>query len=287
MDKKILAEGFREAERITRKFAKTFYLASLFLPKDKKYASYAVYAICRLSDDSVDNPENSDPRARLREIEKEISAAYTESSNISPLLAAFRITARAYQIPKEYFEILIQGMYMDLEIKGYADFRSLYKYCWQVAGVVGLIMLKILGSKNKAAQAYAVKLGIAMQLTNILRDINEDLKRNRVYLPENEMADFGILKSQLLEKNSDGRLKSLLRFQIQRCHEFYADSLPGIKLIDDRKVRFVVLVMQENYRLILSAIQKNDYNIFSKRAQVSKLKKIMTVIKILLEGKYL
>jgi 15-cis-phytoene synthase len=281
-----LQEGFREAKAITKKFAKTFYLASLFLPPDKKNASYAIYALCRLSDETVDDLHNLSPRKSLQQLQQKISLAYTKEEINVPLLAAFRHTVNTYRIPKEYFDRLIEGMYMDLEQKRYADFDALYEYCYRAAGIVGLIMLKVFGSGDKSAPDYAVKLGIAMQLTNILRDIKEDFGRDRVYLPQDELAKYKISEKQLALGCNNEEFKNLLRFQIKRAHQFYAESLPGIKLVDHQASRLVILAMAENYRKILKQIQKNDFNVFTRRAQVSKLKKLLTLLKILLEGKY-
>ncbi len=287
MDNKELPARFQEAKKITKKFAKTFYLASLFLPKDKKYASYAVYAICRLSDETVDGISNSGQEERLREMENKISAAYSGDIIGEPLLAAFHSTINSYKIPKEYFDVLVEGMRMDLEIKRYKDFSTLYEYCYKVAGVVGLIMLKIFGYNDRAAQDYAVKLGVAMQLTNILRDINEDFSRGRIYLPLDEMGRFGVSEQQIAGGQNDERLKNLLRFQIARNRKFYNESLAGIKLIDNPVCRFVALNMKEIYSGILDSIQKSNYDVFTKRAHVSKLRKTGIILKVLLAVKYL
>ena len=287
MDSQKLKAGFQEAKRITKEFAKTFYLASLFLPKDKKYASYAVYAICRLGDETVDDLTCPDPERNLQKLEQKIAAAYTDNIIEAPLLIAFSHTVNTYKIPKEYFDTLIKGMRMDLKIKRYANFSALYEYCYRVAGVVGKIMLKIFGYQDKTAETYAIELGVAMQLTNILRDINEDLMRDRIYLPQEEMLAFGVSEQQLsLSKNNEA-FKNLLRFQIQRCRKLYRQCLPGVKLINSCSARFVVLAIQEIYSSILNAIQKNNYDIFTKRCFVKKIEKIMIILKIIWERKYL
>ncbi len=285
-DKK-MHPGFQEARNITKKFAKTFYLASLFLPKEKKYASYAVYAICRLSDEAVDDSASLGQNESLQELELKISRAYAEKQISDPLLASLSQTVNKYKIPKEYFDALTEGMRMDLEIKRYKDFNSLYEYCYRVAGVVGLIMLKIFGYKDSSAEAPAVKLGIAMQLTNILRDIKEDFGRGRIYLPQDEMARFNISEQQLSAGDVDEKFREFLRFQIKRCRQFYYDSSQGIKLIDNPLCRFVVLCMKEVYSGILEKIEKNNYDVFTVRAQVGKLRKAGIILKILLERKYL
>ena len=287
MDNKGLRKGFQEAKKITKKFAKTFYLISFFLPKAKKYACYAVYAICRLSDETVDNLACPNQADNLQKLEQKIVLAYTEDKINEPLLMAFRHTVKTYEIPQEYFSALTQGMRMDLEIKRYASFFALYEYCYRAAGNVGLIMLKILGQKNKATEYYAIKLSVAMQLTNILRDINEDYLRGRIYLPQDEMAQFDISEEQLAKKQYDEKFRNFLRFQIWRCRDFYSDSLPGIKLIDNIIYKFVALAINELYSGILDEIEKNNYNVFTKRAQVNFLRKIEIVLKILFGKRYL
>lgn len=283
-----LQSGYQEAKKITKKFAKTFYLASLFLPKDKKYASYAVYAICRLSDESVDGPYRPDQKNNLQKLEWEIASAYANQETNDPLLIAFRHTVENYKIPKEYFDELIKGMHMDLEIKRYPHFSSLYEYCYRVAGVVGLIMLEILGYKHGAAKDYAIKLGVAMQLTNILRDINEDFLRGRIYIPQDELLGFNVSEEQLAKRQNDDNFKNLLRFQIERCRKLYNESLAGIKLIDNFPSRLVVLAIQGIYSGILDSIIKNNYDVFTKRSFVSKLRKLKVILAILLlEKKYL
>jgi 15-cis-phytoene synthase len=281
-----LQAGFLEAKKITKKFAKTFYLASLFLPPDKKNASYTIYALCRLSDETVDDLNNLSPIESLQQLQQKISLAYAKTAIDTPLLAAFRHTVNTYHIPKEYFDQLIEGMRMDLEQNRFADFAALYEYCYRVAGVVGLMMLKVFGSHDESASAYALKLGIAMQLTNILRDIKEDFGRGRIYLPQDELLRFKVSEEQLSLGQNNADFKDLMHFQIKRAHQFYAESLPGIKLIDNRISRLVVLAMAENYRKILKQIQNNDFDVFTKRAQVNNLGKLLTILKILVEGKY-
>jgi 15-cis-phytoene synthase len=285
MNNKKLQRGFQEAKKITKKFAKTFYLASLFLPKTKKYASYAVYAICRLSDETVDDLTYPNQADSLQKLEQKIDTAYSKNEIDEPLLAAFSHIVNTYEIPKEYFSVLIQGMHMDLKIKRYANFPDLYEYCYRVAGNIGLIMLKIFRQKNKTAEYYAIKLGVAMQLTNILRDINEDFARGRIYLPQDEMNQFNITEDQLAKKKLNEEFKNFLCFQIRRCRDFYRDSLPGIKLIDNLTCKFVALAMNKLYSGILDAIEKNNYNVFTKRAHINILRKIVIIFKILLGGR--
>jgi len=282
---KEIKKGFAKARLITKKHAKTFYFASSLLPKDKRYAAYAVYAICRASDDSVDTAKN--PKKSLAEIEKNIEAAYSDCELSDSVLLCFRETANSCQIPKEYFDDLIKGMYMDLSINCYKDFPQLYDYCYKVAGVIGLIMLKIFGSKSKNAQKYAVDLGVAMQLTNILRDIKEDFERKRIYLPQDEMSRFKVSQSHISKETIDEDFREFLKFQIKRARKYYKDSEAGIKEINSLSCRLTACLMKDIYSAILKSIEKNQYDVFSKRACVSFGDKMLITLKSLLKGEYL
>jgi len=279
-------DGFIQAKEITKKYAKTFYFASCFLDNDKKNAAYAVYAICRLSDEAVDNM--SVPLKRdLNRLKEKIDSAYSQLPLGESILSAFRQTVLQYKIPKRYFDELIQGMEMDLQKSRYANFEELYDYCYKVAGVVGLIMLKIFEYENPEAERYAVNLGVAMQLTNILRDIKEDFARGRIYLPEEEMTKYGLTDSMISQDKIDDNFRGFMRSQIQRARYFYRICTKGIKMIKDLRTRFVVLLMKDIYSSILDEIEKNRYDIYSRRAQVNTLKKSAIALKILAKGKYL
>lgn len=282
-----LQKGFREAEKITKKYAKTFYFASRFLPEDKRYASYAIYAICRISDDSVDNQNLVLNSSALKKIEKEIESAYGNSSLDQSLLLVFRETINKHEIPREYFDELLSGMKQDLEKNRYNNFNELYNYCYKVAGVIGLIMLKIFGYANSEAEKYAVKLGIAMQLTNILRDINEDFLRGRIYLPTDEMAKFNVAENHILKQKIDNNFINLIKFQIERTRKYYNEAEQGIKMIDDTTSRLVVYVMKNIYAGILTSIEKNRYDVFSRRASVSLARKILIASGTILKRKHL
>ena len=283
MNKSELQTGFHQAKVITKKFAKSFYFASLFLPKNKRQASYAVYAICRLSDEAVDDLTLTNQENSLQKLEEKIAYAYTQMPLNQPLLLAFHQTVTDYKIPKIYFEALIQGMQMDLNIKRYPNFSTLKDYCYKAAGVVGLMMLDIFGYQDPGAEDYALNLGIAMQLTNILRDISEDLTRDRVYLPQDELLRFGIPLEQLVKHQVNLAFKDFMRFQIQRNRKLYVYSLKGIKLINNPTGRFVASAMNNIYSEILNKIEKNKYDVFKKRATVGIGKKIIIIIKLLLQ----
>lgn len=283
----LVKSGFARAKEITKKYAKTYYFASLFLPKAKRDVAYAAYAICRIGDESVDNSPPAEVADNLIKLKSSIELVYSGAQLNDSLLLAFQEAVFKYQIPKEYFAQVVEGMYMDLTISRYKNFQELYTYCYRVAGVVGLIMLKIFGCSDKRAEAYAVNLGIAMQLTNITRDIKEDFQKGRIYLPQDEMRHYGVLENLISEGRIDENFKALLKFQIKRSRDYYTNSQLGINMIGDSRSRFVAYAIKDIYANILDAIEKNNYDIFSKRAHVNTIEKIGIALKIFLKREFI
>ncbi len=283
LDKEI-KEGFELCRLITKQYAKTFYFASLFLSPDKKMASYAVYAICRLADESADQRNNIPQVTQIKNIKENIAIAYSNIDTKDKILSAFRHTVNNFSIPQDYFSILIEGMFQDTEKKYYNNFQELYDYCYKVAGVVGLIMLKIFGCRDGRAREYAVSLGIAMQLTNILRDIKEDLSRGRIYLPKDELAAFGITTEQIKNETLGDNWGSFMQHQIKKARGYYAQSKQGLYFIDDINSRIVIAIMGRIYEGILDNIEHNGYNVFKKRAYVKTSTKIIIALKVLIQN---
>ena len=281
-----LRRGYQIAKEITRKHSKTFYFASRFLSGDKRLATYAVYAICRASDDAVDAAGRASAPLNLAKAELDIRMAYDETPLSDPLLLAFRDTVTRYDIPKEYFDTLLEGVSMDLRKRRYRNFAELHEYCYKVAGVIGLIMLRIFGCEGAEAERYAVDLGIAMQLTNILRDVREDEERGRIYIPQDELTRYDVSEDQIAQRVQSDNWSSLLKFQIGRAQTYYESSVQGIKLITGLGSRFVVYAMKEIYGGILGAIERNDYDVFSQRAHVKGREKAVMALKILLQRPY-
>ncbi|MCF7871270.1 MAG: phytoene/squalene synthase family protein [Candidatus Omnitrophica bacterium] len=279
-------KGFKLAKKITKKNAKSFYFASILLDSQKKKSAYTIYAICRISDDSVDNNEKN-RKEKLEQIKNNINAAYLLQPLDSSLLSAFRKTINFYNIPKKYFDYLNQGMQMDLEKNSYANYDQLYKYCYKVAGVVGLIMLYVFGFKDKNAKKYAIKLGVAMQLTNILRDIKEDFMRGRIYLPKDECRKFNIRQDNLKKEIVDSNFVNFMQFQINKARKLYQDSEKGIKFITGYRCRLTIYLMKNIYAAILDKIEENEYDIFKKRASTSILDKILISLSTIFSLKYL
>jgi len=274
-------EGFTQARQITARYARTFFFASHFLPAQARRAAYVVYAVCRLSDDAVDQDQPVPGWQNLRQMEANIAAAYAETPLADPLLRAFRQTVRQYHIPRDYFELLQEGLRWDTEKKRYADFTELYAYCYRVAGVVGLMMAHLLvGTPTEPIKQHAVELGIAMQLTNILRDIREDYGRGRIYLPQDEMHGFGVTEQMIAAGRPEPGLQDLLAFQIQRARDYYHQAGTGISLLPSYRCRLVTALMSELYAKILAAIERNRYDL-TIRAATTTREKIKTALHLL------
>ncbi len=265
-------ELYREAALATAAGSKSFYFATRFFPPDLARSTHAVYWFCRTTDDLVDEAESVEKgRANLDEWERAVIAAFRGTEPDHPVLKPFFEAVKRHNIPEEYPLQLIAGMRMDLDGTRYRTFDELRVFCYRVASVVGLMMSQVIGFRDPAfvdsGRHHAIELGIAMQLTNILRDIGQDLAKGRVYLPEEEMARFGYSALDLRNQVYDDRFSALMHFQIARARSFYRSAEPGIALLDPRG-SFAVRVASDVYSGILTVIEKNDYDVFRTRAVV-------------------
>jgi len=252
---------------VTRTFAKSFYFASHVLPQAKREASYAVYEFCRVADNAVDAlpPEGSTNVVRLDTLRADLEEVYAGTSVRWVALAE---TVSRYGIPREYFDHLLRGVEMDLAPVRFETFGELKEYCYCVASVVGLMMTRVFGVSDERAYEQALDLGTAMQLTNILRDIDEDLTRGRVYLPQEDLRRHGCTEASLARRTVDDRFVSLMKEEIARAREFYGRGEAGIPYLTDDGSRFCVQLMAGTYRRILDAIEANGYDVFRGRAHV-------------------
>ena len=263
-----LGEAFRQARSLTRVHAKSFYFASHVLPRAKRDASYAVYEFCRVADNAVDAAPPGAPSSvvLLDSLRSDLDDVYAGRSRRWLALAD---TVRRYGIPREYFDDLLRGVEMDLAPIRFETFDELEEYCYCVASVVGLMMARVFGVSDERAYAQARDLGTAMQLTNILRDIDEDLSRGRIYLPREELRRNGCTEESLARRTVDGRFVSMMKAEIARAREFYMRGERGIPSLTDDGSRFCVQLMAGTYKHILDAIEANGYNVFGKRAHVT------------------
>ena len=237
---------------------------------------YTVYTLCHELDAAVDHPPHGvDPCDQLVEWRREIEAAYQGVPQY-PVTISLADHARRLGIPQDYFHELIAGMEMDLTIRRYATFDDLYPYCYRVASIVGLICLKVFGTTDPRAREYAVNLGVAFQLTNIIRDVGADVERDRIYVPQEDLAGFGCTEEQLLAKTSTPEFIQLMEFQAARAHDYYRkaqtvyDALSSI----DRQSLLVAEIMRAIYFNLLTRIEKTRFAVFSSRIRVPPLHRL-------------
>jgi len=265
--------AYEACRTITRREAKNFYYAFLTLPAAKRRAIYAAYAFCRLCDDSVDEETSAESKlTALTDLKTNLQAAYSGNS-ASPVYLALADVAKHYDIPQDYFQEIILGVESDLVKDRFANFEELREYCYRVASVVGLICLQIFGYEDDGAKEYAVDLGLAMQLTNIIRDVREDLDMGRVYLPQDEMAQFGYTEEDLRNCVRNQAFLDLMRFQSQRAREYFDR---GFKLLPylSRRSRACPAVLGALYSKVLDRIEASDYDVLETRMSLSKAEKI-------------
>jgi phytoene synthase len=271
------ARGARVCRAITRHHARTFYFASACLPRPTRAHAYAIYGFCRWADDGVDSAlDRSEAADKLGLAREALDLAYSDQP-VAPGLLAFRKTVRARSIPRDLFDALLDGMEMDLDVTRYATFAELDRYCYRVAGVVGLMMTHVFGYRSECCWPNALALGTAMQLTNILRDVAEDLDMGRIYLPQDELARFGVDEAQLREGRVDDAFRALMRFQVDRARRYYETAEAGIPWLVGDSSRLTVRVMGRVYGGILGAIERQGFDVFRGRARVSTPRKLATL----------
>lgn len=294
--------AYEHVKTITRLYAKTFYFASHFLPKEKRNACFAVYGFCRFVDDIIDESPQDDVNTlglhvleqwqkALDYIYKNTAADLSDDNSLfiselvknNPVLIAWADTLRKYHIPQELPTELISGIIMDTTFNRFDTFEHLYKYCYKVASVVGLMTSEIFGYSEKIALSHAIDLGIAMQLTNICRDVGEDADKNRIYLPSDECISFGLSQEDILNKRRSKAFSDLIEFQIERALRYYESADKGIPYLS-KDSRLTVQLMSTNYRRILYKIRKNNYDVFTKRASLSVSEKVLAVPRALIRN---
>jgi len=266
----VLERAYAHCDGITAAHSKTFHAATSLLPGEKRRAMRALHAFCRTTDDMVDGAPG-DCRPSLAAWRRRVLSSQPPVSD--PVALAWTDTRLRHRIPLRYTEQLIDGVERDLSQQRYQTFEELAGYAYGVASTVGLMSMHIIGYSSAEAIPYAIKLGVALQLTNILRDVGEDWRAGRVYLPLQELAEFGLTEGDLASGCLDGRWRAFMRFQIARNRELYAEALPGIRLLN-RDGRFAVAAAGEPYRAILDDIEAHDYRVFDRRAHVSTLGKL-------------
>jgi 15-cis-phytoene synthase len=271
---------FKLAEQSIRLNSRTFYFATALLPAAKRRAIRALYAFCRATDDLVDVSRAS--HEQVEEWRRKLSLPLEKQHD--PILFVWAATRCQYPIDARYEQELISGVEMDISPRHYPTWQDLKNYCYHVAATVGLLSIPIIGlrkgvSFNQAAP-YAINLGIALQLTNILRDIGEDARRGQVYLPEEDLAQFGLTRADMLNEVDDERFSALMSFEIDRARYLYAEALPGIALLSPSG-QLAVGAAALLYRAILDEIEAMRYAVHRARAHTSGMKKITMLPQIL------
>jgi len=251
----------------------SFYYSFLFLPPERRRAITALYAFCREVDDVVDEVSEPDlARTKLAWWRREVGAIFSGTPQ-HPVALALRPVVAAYRLPHEHFQTVIDGMAMDLERNRYLDFADLERYCHCVAGVVGLLSAEIFGYVNPDTRHYARDLGIAFQLTNIIRDVGEDARRGRIYLPQDELARHGVSIASILKREATPALVPLMEEQVARARRWHKNALDSLPR-EDRRTQRPGLIMAAIYSALLDEVERDGYKVLDHRIALTPLRKL-------------
>jgi phytoene synthase len=273
-----LDRSYACAERTTAVWARSFHFASRFLPLDKRRAVFALYDYCRYADNLVDlrgERSRADAREDLAALGAMVRTIHAGRAVIGERWLALGDTLRRFAVPLEPLVELLDGLAMDLEEVTYPDFATLQRYCQLVAGGVGLMLGPVLGATSARFREPGIGLGVAMQLTNVLRDVAEDLEAGRVYLPADEMARFGVDRVALERRQATAEFRAFMRFQIARARMLFTEADPVVSLFPQDGSRLTVRLLQRTYAGILDGIERLGYDVFRARAYVSGPRKLM------------
>ena len=262
------------AKKIAKKSNSSFYYAFNLLPQEKRDAMNTVYAFCRQTDDIVDmGSETSDLKyEKLRKWRIELEKSLDGFSDYQ-ILNKLASTIQKFNIPLEpFFELLI-GMEMDLQKNRYLTFEDLQLYCYRVASTVGLMCIEIFGYKHASTRDFAVNLGIALQLTNILRDVKKDADKGRIYLPQEDLRKYGYAEKDLLNSTYNENFQNMMKFEVKRAKEYFDKATNSLNL-EDKKAMFAARAMQHIYYRMLNKIVDADYDVYNKKIRISTFKKV-------------
>lgn len=277
-----LEAAWAATEEIIRSHSKTFFFATGLLPQAARRAIRSLYAFCRASDDLVDCADTTQKDLDRWRAEVNLPS----ERQVDPVLISWASVREQYDIDRQYERELLDGIEMDLNFRSFRTWAELETYCYRVAATVGLLSMPVIGLAARAtfeqAASYAIKLGVALQLTNILRDVGEDAGRGRVYFPEEDLRRFGLTQQDILNKVYDQRFVDLMRFEIDRARRLYRESLPGIALLN-QSARPAVGAAALLYRAILDEIEKIRYRVHEQRAHTSGGQKLLLLPGILLK----
>ncbi len=276
-------EAYEYCRRITREAAGNFYYAFVTLPRARRRAMYAAYAYCRLCDDlSDDDLPIAEKAARIAGIDARLEDARAGNPD-GPVFEALAHAANEFTIRYDDLREVARGVEMDLTISRYETFDDLATYCYRVASVVGLICITICGYSDERAREYAIDLGLAMQLTNILRDVREDAERGRIYIPQEDLRRFGYSEADLLAGTVNDQFRSLMEFEVARAREYFERGKHLLKLMPVRTRAFPA-VLGGLYGRVLDRIEARDYNVYEGRVGLSTREKVGLAVRLWIQS---
>jgi phytoene synthase len=261
----------------------SFYYSFLFLPPERRRAITALYAFCREVDDTVDETsDQSVARIKLAWWRTEVSKMY-QGAPTHPVTQALQPHLAAYNLQEQHLQAIIDGMEMDLDQSRYLDYPGLRKYCWHVAGVVGILSASIFGATSPQTLQYAEKLGLAFQLTNIIRDVGDDARKGRIYLPVNELQQFNVTAVDILNFRHSDKFEALMKFQADRARAVYDEAFALLPK-EDRRAQRPGLMMAAIYRTVLDEIERDDFKVLNQRISLTPLRKLWLAWKTYVRG---
>ncbi|HWQ80668.1 MAG TPA: squalene/phytoene synthase family protein [Ignavibacteria bacterium] len=270
---------------VMRKSKTNFFYSSLFLPKHKQEGLRTIYAFCRMTDDIVDDEGRGadTKRLELKNWENKLRSALA-GEGVDDFFLDLKKQIDRFSIPVQPFYELIKGMETDLEKKEYENFKELYKYCYCAASTVGMMSISIFGHRHDSAKKYAENLGVALQLTNIIRDVDRDFESGRLYIPLEEMMRFGYTKDDLKKKVYNDSFRNMMEYQYQRAKKYYKHADECLHK-DDRRNMIPATIMQKIYLALLEKIRNEGFNVFERKIGISKQKKILLALNVYLKNK--
>ncbi|SDD52404.1 farnesyl-diphosphate farnesyltransferase [Massilia sp. PDC64] len=267
----------------TAQSGSSFYYSFLFLPPERRRAITALYAFCREVDDTVDETsDQSVARIKLAWWRNEVTQMYTGTPT-HPVMLALQPHLQPYDLKQEHLQAIIDGMEMDLDQSRYLDYPNLKKYCWHVAGVVGILSASIFGVTNPQTLKYAETLGLAFQLTNIIRDVGEDARKGRIYLPINELQQFNVTAADLLNARHSEKFEALMKFQADRAQKLYDEAFALLPK-EDRRAQRPGLMMAAIYRTLLDEIERDGFHVLNQKISLTPLRKLWLAWKTYVRG---
>ncbi len=271
--------------RLTRKSRSNFFYAFLCLPRPQREALYAVYAFCRIVDDAVD--VGQDQAAKRKELERwraEIAQVF-DGAPAHPAAQRLQEAVKLFPIPREALNEIIAGVEMDLDRSTYKTFDELYPYCYRVASAVGLCCIEIFGYSDVRAREYAVNLGVALQLTNIMRDVQPDARAGRVYLPQEDLKRFGVAAADLAAGRYTPEFLTLMEYEAARAHAYYERAWATLPRSDEHRL-FAAEIMGRTYFALLEIIERRRFQVFGARVSVPTPRKLGIALRCWVQSRW-